>query len=540
MNEFGLKITSPEEQQKIQEKLKRFALPENDGATNIAYGGYYGYYMDLDGNIQNDIELIMKYRDMASQQEVDEALENIVNEAVIFDDSGQAVDINVDEIEEINDAVKEKIKKEFKNMIRLLKFGEKGYEIFRNWYVDGRLYYHVIMDEDNIQAGIKELEFLDPRKIKKVREIQKERDSRTGLDLVKKIDEYFVYNEMGVVNAQQHVGVKIAKDSVVYVPSGLLNSKKTTVVSYLHKAIKPFNQLRMVEDALVIYRLARAPERRLFYIDVGTMSTQKANQYVRSMQQNFRNKLIYDAETGELRDDRKFMSMLEDFWLPRREGGRGTEISTLPGGQNLGDIEDILYFQKKLYKALNVPISRLEEAQGFSLGRSTEITRDELMFSKFIKKLRKKFTKLFDDILEIQLVVKGICTSTEWSKWKDLIWYDFIKDNNFDELKEAELWRERLDLLVQFDTYKGEYFSKEWIQKKVLRFDDKEIEEMAKAIDKEPSPVDEYGNPKHPVEGDIPQVPQAGPNIQFTKSLDRQPAEPTVKPKGPNDVKRNN
>ena len=478
MKKFGLEIVSPEEEKSIQEKLKRFTLPEEDGAVNVQYGGYYGIYMDMDGNLKNDIELINKYRDMAAQPELDEAIEDIINEAIVFDEEGVCVKLNLERLDGISENIKGKIEKEFENILNLLEWRNKGYEIFRNWYVDGRIYYHVLLDEKNIKNGIAELNYVDPRLIKKVRQIIKEKDVNSGLEIIKKVDEYYIYNQNGIMNAQTNVGIQIAKDAVAYIPSGLLSPKKNQVVSYLHKAIKPANQLRMVEDALVIYRLSRAPERRLFYIDVGTMSTAKANQYVKDIQQNFKNKLVYDATTGEIRDDRKFMSMLEDFWLPRREGGRGTEISTLPGGQNLGDIEDILYFQKKLYKALNVPTSRLEAGTGFSLGRSTEITRDELKFFKFVEKLRNKFAQFFDILLSTQLSIKGICSKEDWKKWRNDIFYEFLKDNNFDELKENELKTERFALLATATPYVGQYFSREYVMKNILRMTDEEILEM--------------------------------------------------------------
>lgn len=488
MIEFGLKITSPEEQKEIRDRMKKFVLPENDGSATVHHGGYYGYYMDMESNIQNDAELILRYRDLAAQLEVDRAIEHIVNEAIVFDDSNKAVEVNTDDVEGYSDNIKKKVSEEFDRILKLLNFGNRGYDIFRNWYVDGRIYYHLVMDEDKPGQGIQELNWVDPRKIRKVREIKKKKDTKTGIELVDDIEEYFIYNEQGITNAQQHTGLKIAKDAIAYVPSGILNPKRTQVVSYLHSALKPHNQLRILEDAAVIYRLARAPERRLFYIDVGTMSTTKANQYVKSLQTSFRNKLVYDANTGEIRDDRKFMSMLEDFWLPRREGGRGTEISTLPGGQNLSDIDDINYFKKKLYESLKVPVTRLEEQQGFSIGRAAEITRDEQQFSKFIAKIRNKFSELFDILLEKQLVVRGVLTTKDWNKIKEYIWYDWRKDINIEELKELELWNERLNILDRAAQYRGEYLSKSFIQKKFLRLTEEEIKEMDKEIDKEPPP----------------------------------------------------
>lgn len=508
MEEFGLKIVTPEDRKEIQKRLKRITLPEQDGSLNVQTGGgYYGYYMDMDGShIQNDTELIEKYRNMAGSPDIDQAVEIIINESIIFDTFGNCVDINLEEIKTLNDNSKKRIQKEFKNILSLLNFNLKGYDIFRNWYVDGRLYYHLVIDPDKIKDGIQELDYIDPRKIKKIREIDKKIDNKTGVEIVTKKEEFFVYNNQGVASNNLKTyggglsgsGIKIANDAIVYVPSGLLNVEKNQVISYLHKAIKPYNQLKMVEDALVIYRLARAPERRLFYIDVGTMSSARANQYVKSLQQSFRNKLVYDAQTGDIRDDRKFMSMLEDFWLPRREGGKGTEISTLPGGENLGQIDDVNYFKDKLYRSLNIPVSRLQTENGFSLGRSTEITRDEIAFAKFINKIRKKFSQLFNDLLEKQLVLKGLVTTDEWQQYKNLLYYDFQKDNNFDELKEAELLRDRVDILNLIDPFVGKYFSKEWAQRNVLRLDDDEIKEIEGQIESEPKPketlADLYGN----------------------------------------------
>lgn len=494
MSEFGLRITTPEEKKEVLERQKRFIPPESDGSALIQFGGYYGYYLDQDGTPKTDSDLILKYREMSYHPEVDKAIEDIVNEAIVFEENGDCIELNLDKIEDLQPATKDRIIKEFKRILELLDFKNKAYDIFKNWYVDGRLYYHVVLDSDQPRDGIKGLDWIDSRKIKKVRQINKKLDQKTGVNIIEKIEEYFVYSEnsatvpnYNVTNSAQ-TSVKIAPDAIVYVPSGLLNGSKTQTVSYLHKGIKPLNQLRMVEDAMVLYRLARAPERRLFYVDIGTMSTQKAQQYIKSLQDNYRNKLVYDAQTGEIRDDRKFMSVLEDFWLPRREGGRGTEVSTLPGGQNLGDIEDVKFFLQKLYRALNVPIGRFEPQTGFSIGRSTEITRDEIAFSKFIKKLRLKFTKLFNDLLEKQLILKGIVTSYEWTKYKNDLWYKFVEDVSFDELRDNELFRDRLDMLGMTNQYQGIYFSKEWIYKNILKFTDKEIIEMKNQMKREPPP----------------------------------------------------
>jgi hypothetical protein len=384
---FGFEI-SRKKQQDQEEKNKSFALPQNDdGAVTIQSGAYYGTYVDLDGVVRNEIELITRYREMAMQPELETAIDEIVNEAIVNDDSESGVELDTDELKQPEN-IKKKIREEFDYVLKLLDFGNMGHELFRRWYTDGRLFYHVIIDDKSPAKGIQELRYIDPRRICKIREIQKAKDTVSGMEIIKNMKEYYLYNERGMIGAHSNLGTKIAIDAVVNVNSGLMDSKRAMVLSYLHKAIKPLNQLRMVEDATVIYRLSRAPERRVFYIDVGNMPTIKAEQYLRDVMAKYRNKLVYDSSTGEIKDDRKHLSMLEDFWLPRREGGKGTEITTLPGGMNLGELEDVKYFEKKLYKALGVPISRLEQSQGFSLGRSTEITRDELKFTKFVNRLR--------------------------------------------------------------------------------------------------------------------------------------------------------
>jgi hypothetical protein len=494
---FGFEI-SRKKQQEQDEKNKTFALPQNDdGAVTIQSGAYYGTYVDLDGVVRNEIELITRYREMAMQPELETAIDEIVNEAIVNDDSESGVEIDTDELKQAEN-IKKKIRDEFEYVLKLLDFGNMGHEIFRRWYIDGRLFYHIIIDEKSPQKGIQELRYIDPRRIRKIREIQKAKDTVSGMEIIKRMNEYYLYNERGMIGAHSNLGTKIAIDSVVNVNSGLMDSKRAMVLSYLHKAIKPLNQLRMVEDATVIYRLSRAPERRVFYIDVGNMPTIKAEQYLRDVMAKYRNKLVYDSSTGEIKDDRKHLSMLEDFWLPRREGGKGTEITTLPGGMNLGELEDVKYFEKKLYKALGVPISRLEQQQGFSLGRSTEITRDELKFTKFVNRLRNKFSTMFDELLRVQLVLKKICTEEEWKEFKENIWYDFKKDNNFTELKEAELLQNRLSVLQLVDPYVGRYYSMEWVRRNVLMMDDEQIEEITKQIEEEKAantPVDENGNP---------------------------------------------
>ena len=421
---------------------------------------------------------------MALQPEMEIAIDEIVNEAIVVEDSGTSVEINLDDVK-APAQIKKKIEEEFNYILKLLNFGNMGHDIFRRYYIDGRLYYHLVIDESNPALGLQELKYIDPRRIRKIREIQKMRDPQTGVELIKKTIEYYLYNEKGMIGAGTNLGAKIAVDSVVNVNSGILDPKQTMVLSYLHKAIKPFNNLRMVEDATVIYRLSRAPERRVFYIDVGNMPTVKAEQYVRDIMVKYRNKLVYDSNTGEIKDDRKHLSMLEDFWLPRREGSKGTEISTLEGARNLGELEDVKYFQSKLYKSLNVPVSRMEPTQGFSLGRTTEINRDEIKFNKFVTRLRNKFSTLFDDLLRVQLVLKRVCTEEEWKEFKEDVWYDYKKDNNFDEIKEAELLNLRLDTLQKVDPFVGKYYSIMWVRKNILQQSDDDIEEINGQMEQE-------------------------------------------------------
>ncbi len=488
MKLFGFQIGRDEELNRnaTQEpQNKTFSLPQNeDGAVTVAGAGYYGTYVDLDGTFRNETQLITKYRELAIQPEMESALDEIVNEAIVIEDSGQSVEINLDDVKVPNN-VKKLIEQEFEYVLKLLNFGNMGHEIFRRWYIDGRLFYHLVIDDTNPALGIQELRYIDPRRIRKIREIKKMRDPNTGVELIQRQIEYYLYNERGMIGSGTNLGAKIAVDSIVNINSGIMDPKQSMVLSYLHKAIKPFNNLRMVEDATVIYRLSRAPERRVFYIDVGNMPTVKAEQYVRDIMVKYRNKLVYDSNTGEIKDDRKHLSMLEDFWLPRREGSKGTEISTLEGARNLGELEDVKYFERKLYKALGVPISRLEPQQGFSLGRTTEITRDELKFTKFVQRLRNKFSTLFDDVLRVQLVLKNICTDEEWKEIKEDIWYDFKKDNNFDELKEAELINVRLDVLAKVDPFVGKYYSVMWVRKNILQQSDDDIEEINAQMEQE-------------------------------------------------------
>lgn len=454
---------------------------DDDGAGYVtASGMHYGQYLNIDGDDSKDNhQLIMQYRGVSLHPEVDMAIEEIVNEAVTISDDTKVVELNLDSVD-ISDSIKKQIQEEFDNVYGMLDFNEYGHDIFRRWYVDGRLFHHLVVDESNLKQGIKEIRPIDASKMRKVKQVKSKVDPATGAKLIEKIDEYYIYQEKP--GSQQSGGVKMTEDSVSYVTSGLLNEDRKKIVSYLHKALKPINQLRMMEDALVIYRLARAPERRIFYIDVGNLPRGKAEQYMKDIMTKYRNKLVYDAQTGEIRDDRKHQSILEDFWLPRREGGRGTEISTLPGGENLGQIDDIIYFQKKMYRALNVPVNRLEQESQFSLGRSSEITRDELKFQKFIDRLRRRFSHLFYGILKKQLILKGIITEEDWNNWKADLVVEFTKDNHFTELKDAEILREKLQSLDQVQNYVGEYFSKEWVMKNILHFDDDTIEEMQKQM----------------------------------------------------------
>jgi hypothetical protein len=488
LNLFGFQI-SRQKADDQQAAEKTFAAPSNeDGALTISSAAYYGTYVDLDGTAKNEVELISRYREMAMQPEIESAIDDIVNEAIVQNDVGKMIKLIMDDLKQ-PDKIKKAIQEEFSTILRILNYGNMATDIFRRFYVDGRLFYHVIIDEKNPTQGIQSLRYIDPRKIRKIREVKKEKEGGTNVDVVSTVNEYYIYNDKVVSGSSSSygpVGVRIAKDAIININSGLMDSRRAVVLSYLHKAIKPLNQLRMIEDATVIYRISRAPERRIFYIDVGNLPKLKAEQYLRDIMAKYKNKLVYDAQTGEIRDDRKHLSMMEDFWLPRREGGKGTEITTLPGGQNLGELEDVKYFEKKLYKSLNVPVSRLDPNQsGFSLGRVGEITRDEVKFGKFVDRQRSKFSEVFDQALRVQCVLKGICTADEFDEFKEQIHYDFIKDNNFTELKEAELVRERLSLLGSVDPYVGRYYSMEWIQRNVLRLTNNDIKEMQKQIDAE-------------------------------------------------------
>ena len=454
----------------------------DDGSYDISGGGFYSSILDIAGRDRSDLDLINRYRSIAQQPECDSAIEDIVNESIVSDEKGQSVSLSLDRLN-LSQTIKSKIREEFDEILRLLDFNEKGHDIFRRWYIDGRIYYHKIIDSKNTKKGIQEVRYIDPRKIKKVRNKKVEKDQRTGLDVIRQIEDFYLYNDKGLDQATgTSTGVKLTADSISYCPSGLIDMTRGNVLSHLNKAIKPVNQLRMIEDALVIYRISRAPERRIFYIDVGNLPKIKAEAYLKDVMNRYRNKLVYDAKTGEIRDDRNHMSMLEDFWLPRREGGRGTEITTLPGGSNLGEIDDIQYFQKKLYRSLNVPVSRLAEETGFQIGRSDNITRDELKFTKFVQRLRKKFSNLFSDMLKTQLVLKGVIAVEEWPAIKELLQFDYLQDGHFTELKNAELMQNRLDMLGTIESYVGTYFSKEYVRKNILRMSDDEIQEIEDQI----------------------------------------------------------
>ena len=524
---FGFSIEDNEDKSKTTVS----PVPENneDGVDYYLTSGFFGTSVDIEGVYKNEQDLIRRYREMSLHPEVDSAIEDIVNEAIVSDTYDSPVQVELSNLN-ASDGLKKRIREEFKNILEILDFDKKSHEIYRNWYIDGRLYYHKVIDLKNPQDGIQELRYIDALKMRYVRQ-QKKTDpnkiiatnTRAGENPLNydfpEIEEYFQYNpklKNGYGNTNTG-GIKIAKDAITYCTSGLVDRNKNTVLSYLHKSIKSINQLRMIEDSLVIYRLSRAPERRIFYIDVGNLPKVKAEQYLRDVMARYRNKLVYDANTGEIRDDKKYMSMLEDFWLPRREGGRGTEISTLPGGQNLGEITDIEYFKKKLYRALNVPPSRMDGEGGFNLGRSSEILRDELKFTKFVGRLRKRFSNMFNDMLKTQLILKNIVTPEDWEKMSEHIQYDFLYDNHFSELKETELLNERLNLVSTAEPYIGKYFSQDYVRRNILRQTDQEIIEQDKIIEKEiedgkiPDPamaVDpQTGIPADTTNGEMGQVP---------------------------------
>ena len=491
---FGFEIKRKDDKGTEKASIKTFvADTESDGAGVIKAGGHFGSYVDLDGNnARNEADLIVKYRDVASHPECDSAIEDIVNDAIIGDYDSSPVNVVLDKVD-TSDAIKETIRDEFDTILSMLNFSQHGHDIFKKWYVDGRLPYHIVIDTNNPKKGIQDLRYIDPIMLRKVKEVTEDKDPKTGATLVRKSNEFFMFSDP---NAQTNVSgrteaLKIHKDSIAYATSGMLDPSRTRILSYLQKAVKPVNQLRMMEDSLVIYRISRAPERRIFYIDVGNLPKGKAEEYLKGIMNQYRNKLVYDASTGNLKDDKKHMSMLEDFFLPRREGGKGTEITTLPGGENLGQIDDILYFQKKLFKALNVPLGRLESDSGFALGRASEINREEVKFKKFIDKLRMRFSDIFMQLLKTQLILKGIITSQDWDEWKEDINFDFIEDNYFSELKESEMLRERFEMLSSLDEYVGKYISNAWVRKNVLKFSEEEVTNMAKEIAAEKGDEDE-------------------------------------------------
>ena len=524
---FGFSI----EDNEPQSKGVVSPVPQNneDGVDHYLTSGFFGSYVDIEGVFRTEFDLIKRYREMALHPEADSAIEDIVNEAVVSDTNDTPVEIELSNLN-ASDGIKKKIRQEFKHILSLLDFDKKAHEIYRNWYIDGRLYYHKVIDIKNPQEGIQELRYIDAMKMRYVRQQKKKESDKLRLANMNsdnpleyefpEIEEYFIYNPKAVYPTGSpsamtggNKGIKMAKDSITYCTSGLVDRNKGTVLSYLHKAIKSLNQLRMIEDSLVIYRLSRAPERRIFYIDVGNLPKVKAEQYLRDVMTRYRNKLVYDASTGEIRDDKKFMSMLEDFWLPRREGGRGTEISTLPGGQNLGEITDIEYFKKKLYRSLNVPPSRMDGEGGFNLGRSSEILRDELKFTKFVGRLRKRFSGMFNDMLKTQLLLKNIITPEDWEIMSEHIQYDFLYDNHFSELKDGELLNERLNSLQAAEPYIGKYYSQDYVRRHILRQTDEEILEQDALIKKEIA-AGIIPDPNAPID------PETGAPLDSTASMD--------------------
>ena len=483
---FGFQITRSSKEKGEQPS---FVLPNpEDGATTSA--GFYSEFLDIEGQTKNETDLIKRYRSTSEHPECDLAIEDIINESVNTEELKSPVSLNVDNLP-YSTKIKQRVKEEFEQVLHLLDFNNKAHDLFRRWYIDGRIHFHKIIDESEPQKGIQELRYIDALKIKRIRKVEKDITPK-GSPTLTVLEDYYVYNEGGLTGKDSGSAasgtLKITADAVANCPSGLFDPSRALVRSYLHKAIKPVNQLRMIEDAVVIYRIARAPERRIFYIDVGNLPKVKAEQYLKDVMNRYRNKLVYNASTGEIKDDRQQMSMLEDFWLPRREGGRGTEITTLPGGSNLGEIDDILYFQKKLYRSLNIPISRLETESGFNMGRGAEITRDEVKFTKFVQKLRKKFNVLFNNILKTQLLLKGVVAEEDWLSIKDNLSYQYMKDGHYAEMRDMDLLRDRLEVLGTIEPYIGQYFSKKYVQKQVFRMSDDEIESMQKEMDAEPEP----------------------------------------------------
>lgn len=501
MELFGFEITRKKDELRNTEapNAKSFVPPVDDDGTPVIQqqagyiaGGAYGAYVDMEGGIKNEAELIRRYRETSLVPECDSAIEDIVNECITSDVSDKIVTLDLRDVK-LSDSIKNKIQDEFNLILSMMKFNQNSHEIFRKWYVDGRIYFHKVVDSKRPKLGIVDLRNIDPLKIKKVRNVEKEKDPRTKIERIKKVEEFYMFNDRGFdkSSASEGTTVKIAPEAVSYTTSGLLDYTKNVVIGYLHKALKTANQLSMMEDALVIYRISRAPERRIFYIDVGNLPKAKAEQYLADVMNKYRNKLVYNADTGEIKDDRKHMSMLEDFWLPRREGGRGTEITTLPGGQNLADIDDIEYFKKKLYQSLNVPATRMEADNGFNMGRASEINRDELKFNKFTNRLQKKFARVFIDILRTQLVLKEIVTAEEYDKIKEFMLFNYATDNHFTELKDAEILRERIDTLGQVSEYVGRYYSKDWVRKYILHQSEEDIKIINKQIEDEKGDAEE-------------------------------------------------
>ena len=530
---FGFQLTRVQKNKEEKDRLPSIVPPtdEEGSGYTTASGAYFGQYVNIDGgDSKNHAQLINQYRGVAMHPEVDEAIDNIVNEAVTSAEEESSVTIKLDKVK-LSSGIKKKITDEFDGVVSMLNFNELGYEIFKRWYVDGRLYHHLIVEKGKEKNGIVDIRPIDAAKIRKVKEVKTKKDELTGAKIIDSVVEYFIYQDKP---GHQSDGVKLTADSVSYIASGLLDQDRKRVISYLHTALKAINQLRMMEDSLVIYRLARAPERRVFYIDIGNLPKGKAEEYMKNIMTRYRNKIVYDAETGNIKDDRKHMSMLEDFWLPRREGGRGTEITTLPGGENLGQIEDIIYFQKKLYRSLKVPISRMDtENTPFNIGRGNEISRDELRFQKFIDRLRTRFSGLFLEILHKQLILKGILTDEDWDDIKNDIVVDFMRDNYFTELKETEILRERLGTLQQVNDYVGIYFSRAWVQKNILRLDEDDIEQMQKELDAEAVEAEAKGTlpngaplPPEPEEEPEPPPPPPAPAVNVTVN------HPGDKPKG--------
>ena len=527
---FGFSLDKNSEKKKKQQgELSPVAPNNDDGTVTISAGGYYGQYVDIEGVSKNEFEMIRKYREVSLHPEVDGAIDEVVNEAIVSDLNDSPVEVELSNLE-VSESIKKRIRDEFKEIKRLLQFDKKGYQMFRRWYIDGRLYYHKVIDVNKPTEGIKELRYIDPLKIKKMREVKK--PDKPPINQLAQVDfgdikEYYLFNPKGIFTStstvqgpRDYMGIKISVDAITFVPSGLMDLNLNIPLSYLHKALKAINQLRMIEDSLVIYRMSRAPERRIFYIDVGNLPKVKAEQYLREVMSRYRNKLVYDASTGEIRDDKKFMSMLEDFWLPRREGGRGTEITTLPGAQNLGELRDVEYFKGKLYKSLNLPPSRVGEDSSFSIGKSDNILRDELKFVKFVGRLRKQFAYLFNDILKTQLVLKNVISLDDWEIMEEHIQYDFLFDNHFSELKDIEMMNERMNIVNQIQPFMGVYFSNQYVKSQILKQTDQTINDMNSQIESEKKSGELMDIPVAPVEPDPMATPPPKNGPKETKTKD--------------------